>query len=73
MTFPNAFALGLVIALGLGVVACGGDSSGVAAGSNPVEFDAGLLDLDASVIGGSDYSLEQHANSDLVLWFWAPW
>jgi len=71
MPLNNAATFGLAIALSFGAVACGGDDGGETAAS--VEYSSDLLALDASVVGGGEYSLEQHADSDLVLWFWAPW
>jgi hypothetical protein len=72
MPFPKAVAVGLIVSLSFGIAACGGsdDADGSA---GPVESDNDLLALEASIVGGGDYSLEQHAGEDLVLWFWAPW
>ena len=74
MTFPNAgltSALVSVAALSLLTTACGGDDEDSDAREEVDGID--LVALSAPLVGGGEYDLAQHTESDLVLWFWAPW
>jgi hypothetical protein len=78
-----------VVAAGLLVAACGGDTNtpadtagvggaGVQAAPDADADDDGpaatrLLDFQASSVEGSTIDVGARSGSDLVIWFWAPW
>lgn len=74
---------GAFLALALGAAACGGDvvveTRQVEVGSdgvNVVESEDGadgVTESAVQTISGSDFSLEDYAGQDLLVWFWAPW
>ncbi len=75
MKFPNARAAAILLFVSLALAACGGDDD-TSAASSPSDGGGSseeLLDISVPLVGGGDYQLGQHKNSDLVLWFWAPW
>ena len=50
----------------------GADASETAAPSGDV-LASDVFDAEATTVDGQVFDLAQLADSDLVLWFWAPW
>jgi len=59
----------LVVALGLGVAACGGASSEQAAPASAGPVFSGEYET----LAGDTFDLGSLEGRDVVLWFWAPW
>ena len=72
------------MALGIGVVACGGGDDGSSAATSatsavPATAPAAAtavpaaLDFSAPLLGGGELDARTYAGQPLALWFWAPY
>ncbi len=67
----------MLIVAALFAASCSGSDAESAAGSDAASsgdvLASEVFDAEATTVDGQVFDLAQLADSDLVLWFWAPW